>query len=238
MWTDEEQKLFLNIIKKYKPQYSAEQLNALLKYALLVITENEKINLTAIIDPEEFAIKHVIDSLIALDYIEGNNVIDVGTGAGMPGFIWAIAKQEPDYVLLDSLAKRVAFLERTKISLGLKGVLPLHARAEDAAQEPLHREKYSIATARAVANLAVLSEYCLPFVKIGGYFIALKGPDVEEEIKQCKNALKILGGKIEDVIKYQLPQEMGSRSLVLIKKIVKTPKKYPRKAGTPTKAPV
>lgn len=238
MWTDEEQKLFLEIIKKYKPQYSAEQLIALLKYALLVITENEKINLTAITSPEEFAIKHIIDSIIALEYLEGNSVIDVGTGAGMPGLIWAIIKTQNDYVLLDSLAKRVAFLENTKTSLGLKGVSTLHSRAEDAAQNPLYREKFEIATARAVANLAVLSEYCLPFVKIGGYFAALKGPDAEDEIKQCENALKVLGGKVKDVIKYQLPQEMGSRSLILIEKIGRTPRKYPRKAGTPTKAPL
>lgn len=175
---------------------------------------------------------------MALDYVNAKRIIDIGSGAGMPGLIWALANQNQEYVLLDSLAKRVRFLEQAIQKLQLKEVKAIHLRAEDAAKSPLFREKYQLAVARAVAKLPVLLEYCLPFVTVGGRFMALKGLDIEEEISLSKNALEVLGGEVEEIINYKLPLNMGNRSLVIIKKVINSPDKFPRKAGTPAKFPL
>lgn len=240
MWNSEEKDLFMKVLLQFKPELTALQNESLLKYAAFVVEENQKVNLTAITKPEEFAIKHIVDSLLVLDYVDvdSNELVDVGTGAGMPGLIWACVRRNTKYLLLDSLNKRVAFLERAISLLNLTNVKALHYRAEDAGKDKEHREKYQIATARAVASLPVLLEYCLPFVAVGGQFIALKGPGIEKEIEESKTALKILGARIENLINYDLPQEMGSRSLVIVKKIAKCPNKYPRKAGVPSKLPL
>ena len=238
MWSKEEQDNFVKILTEYRPQLSEVQKQLLLEYALYVVFENKKINLTAIDKADEFAVKHIIDSLMAFDYVKGERIIDIGSGAGMPGLIWAIGNQDTEYVLLDSLNKRVQFLKQAIEKLHLNNVEATHCRAEDAAQNSLFREKYQLATARAVAKLPLLLEYCLPFVAVGGRFVAFKGLDIEEEVSLSKNALEVLGGEVEDIINYQLPLNMGHRTLVIVKKIIKTPDKYPRKAGTPAKFPL
>lgn len=240
MWSKSEQELFQRLLLEYQPELTQKQRDLFLAYSLYVVEENQKINLTAITKPDEFVIKHVLDCLLVLKYLnlKTEDVIDVGTGAGMPGLIWAIVNETNSFVLLDSLAKRIGFLERAIERMNLKNVSPIHFRAEDAAKNLSYREKYGIVTARAVASLPVLLEYCLPFVKVGGKFLALKGPGVEEEVALCKNALDKLGGEIESVLSYELPLNMGDRSIVIVRKHSKTPKKYPRKAGTPSKLPL
>lgn len=238
MWSKEEQDNFVNIITEFKPELSEEQKKLLLEYALYVVFENKKINLTAIDKADEFAVKHIIDSLMALDYVNEKRIIDIGSGAGMPGLIWAIVNQDTEYVLLDSLNKRVQFLEKAIDKLHLSNVETRHFRAEEAAQNPLFREKFQLATARAVAKLPLLLEYCLPFVAVGGRFVAFKGLDIEEEVSLSKNSLEVLGGEVENIINYELPLNMGHRALVIIRKVIKTPNKYPRKAGTPAKFPL
>lgn len=238
MWNDEEKAIFIQILKEYGPDLADEQIDMLLQYSSKVVEENQKVNLTAITKPEEFAVKHIIDSLLVLDHVSAKSIVDVGTGAGMPGLIWAIVYRDCQYLLLDSLKKRVKFLGQTVSLLGLDNVKYLHSRAEEAAKASSIRESFDIATARAVASFQVLLEYCLPFVKIGGKFIALKGPDAKEEVTSSKKALAILGGEIEYIYDYQLPLDMGDRSLIVVKKVATTPKKYPRKPGTPTKSPL
>ncbi|MFA6693768.1 MAG: 16S rRNA (guanine(527)-N(7))-methyltransferase RsmG [Bacillota bacterium] len=240
MWNSQDKEQFSRVLFDAKPDLTEEEGRKLLEYAAFVVEENEKVNLTAIKKPDEFAIKHVVDSLMVLEHVElkGKRIIDVGTGAGMPGLIWACVNNDAQFVLLDSLNKRVAFLERAVSRLGLSNVQAIHYRAEDAGQNRDHRENYQIATARAVASLSVLLEYCLPFVEPNGQFIALKGPYVEQETQDGKEALKVLGGEISTVINYELPLEMGSRSLVVVRKTAKTPRRYPRKAGTPSKSPL
>lgn len=207
-------------------------------YARLLVDWNEKMNLTAITEPEEIAVKHFLDSLspIPTGLIRGK-VIDVGTGAGFPGLVLKIACPEISLTLLDSLNKRIRFLETVSEELGIReNIRFVHARAEDAAR--LERGVYDTVVSRAVANLATLSELCLPFLKVGGYFIALKGPAAEEELENAKRAITILGGETEQVITCQIPFSELSHKLVVIKKVRQTPSKYPRKAGIPTKTPI
>lgn len=240
MWNSQEKEAFLKTLGGSVPYLTEEKKGRLLTYAAYVVEQNEMINLTAITKPEEFAIKHIIDSLMVLEHVDlaGKTVIDVGTGAGMPGLIWACVCDDTEFLLLDSLNKRIAFLERAILLLGLKNVRTVHARAEDAGRDKNLRGKFQVATARAVASLSVLLEYCLPFVEVGGAFAALKGPDVDEEVRGSANALKVLGGEISEIASYDLPQGMGSRSLIMVKKVAQTPKTYPRKAGTPNKTPL
>ncbi len=225
--------------KKINQELKKEQLKQFETYMNLLLEWNEKINLTAITDPEEIILKHFIDSLTISSYISKNSkVIDVGTGAGFPGIPLKIAREDTEVTLLDSLQKRVHFLEEVIDKLELKKITAIHARAEEQGKNKNMREKYDIATSRAVANLATLAEYLLPFVKLEGYAICMKGPDVDEEIKQSQNAISILGGKIEKVEKFFLPDSDIGRSIILIKKIKTTPAKYPRKAGMPSKEPI
>lgn len=215
-----------------------EQYDKFTKYADLLVEWNEKINLTAITDPEGIAIKHFLDSVLPLsmfDIPENASVIDVGTGAGFPGIPMKIMREDISLTLMDSLNKRVSFLSEVCDSIGICADCT-HERAEDSGSGE-KREKFDIATARAVARLSVLAEYCLPFVKVGGAFVALKGADCAEEIKSAYTAIKTLGGKTEKVIEYTLPTG-DKRTLVIIRKIAPTPKAYPRPKGKMNKKPL
>ncbi len=208
-------------------------------YMNLVLDWNEKINLTAIKEEDEFVLKHFIDSLTVKDFItDGSSVIDVGTGAGFPGIPLKIYNNSLKITLLDSLNKRVKFLDEVIKDLDLKDIKAVHGRAEDISRMKEHREKYDVSISRAVAQLNVLVEYLLPFVKVGGKCICMKGPNAEEEVKNAKNAIKILGGEVESVNKFVLPGTDMERNIIVIKKIKNTNNKYPRKAGTPTKEPL
>lgn len=218
------------------------QLEQLDKYYELLVEWNSFMNLTGITDYEEVMLKHYLDSLVLKLPITGDNsrlrLIDVGTGAGFPGLPLKIAYPDTEVVLFDSLNKRIKFLDEVISQLSLKGVTTIHGRAEDGGRNPKLREQFDVSVSRAVADLAVLSEYNLPFVKIGGYFVAYKSGDVDAEVEKSKKAVSILGGVIEKVDKFTLPETDIERSLVYIKKIKSTWKKYPRKAGMPSKEPL
>ena len=206
-------------------------------FADMLVETNEKVNLTSITERDEIYSKHFVDSVSCQGLIkDGATVIDVGTGAGFPGIVLKIARPDIKITLLDSLRKRVDFLESVISELGLEGITAVHSRAEDAAVSDNMREKYDVAVSRAVANLPVLCEYCLPFVKIGGSFLALKGRDADNEVKNAEKAVKILGGKTEKTEKV-FWNNMEHR-VVIIRKISKTPPKFPRKAGKPSKDPI
>ncbi|MEG6522719.1 16S rRNA (guanine(527)-N(7))-methyltransferase RsmG [Desulfotomaculum sp. 1211_IL3151] len=218
-----------------------EQITSFKNFYLLLIEWNEKINLTAITEPTEVAVKHFIDSLTCLKTVEippGAKIVDIGTGAGFPGIPLKIFRSDLNITLMDSLNKRVTFLNEVIARLGLTDVRAVHDRAEDFGQKKEHREKYDYVISRAVARLAVLSEYCLPCTRVNGYFISQKGPDIDEELKEASKAIEVLGGAPADIHKLQLPLIEDGRSLVIIKKIKPTPTHYPRKAGTPAKKPV
>lgn len=209
------------------------------QYAALLVAWNQKMNLTAITEPREIVYKHFLDSLLFFKAIEpqqGAKMIDVGTGAGFPGIPVKVAREDIQLTLLDSLQKRLTFLGEVSEQLGLDCTL-LHARAEDGGKDKKLREQYDLASARAVAHLRELSEYCLPYVQVGGYFIALKGPEVEEEVKEAKNAIATMGGKVEEILHFSLPDDSG-RSIVRIKKISHTPPAFPRTAAKMAKKPI
>ena len=198
-------------------------------------------NLTAITEYEEVVEKHFIDSLSiinAVDFSEIFNIIDIGTGAGFPGIPLKIAFPDINITLLDSLNKRVKFLNEVIEQLGLNNINAIHGRAEDYAKQKEYREQYDLCVSRAVANLSTLSEYCLPYVKINGLFIPYKSGDIDVELEKSEHAVSILGGVVSDVIRFQLPGTDIGRSFVKIKKIKSTGKKYPRKAGLPSKEPL
>ncbi|KPU26446.1 16S rRNA methyltransferase [Caloranaerobacter sp. TR13] len=218
-----------------------EEIDKFLKFKELLKEWNKKINLTAIEDDKEIDIKHFLDSLTLLktDYIKDNyRIIDIGTGGGFPGIPLKIVKNDVELVLMDSLQKRIKFLDLVINELGLSNIKAIHGRAEDFGRDVEYREKFDIAVSRAVASLNILSEYCLPFVKVGGYFIAMKGPDVDIELKESEKALKLLGGKVLDKIQIKLPLSDITHTLIIIEKINKTLTKYPRKAGKPKKNPL
>ena len=209
------------------------------RYYRLVVDWNRRINLTAITDPKEFAIKHIVDSLSILraePELDGRRVIDVGTGAGFPGVPLKIFCPSLKLTLLDSLNKRINFLSAVVEELGLEGVESVHARAEEAAHSDL-RGAFDIVLSRAVARLSVLTEYCLPFADAGGKFIALKGSNVEGELKEARAAIKILGGAALEPIEFTLPNG-DSRTLVLIEKRKRTPEHFPRRPGIPERKPL
>ncbi|MDO4944945.1 MAG: 16S rRNA (guanine(527)-N(7))-methyltransferase RsmG [Ruminococcus sp.] len=226
------------IFGEYGLRLSDEQYERLYKYADLLVQWNEKINLTAITDPEGITVKHFFDSIYPFTLFElpqNSSIIDVGTGAGFPSCPLKIYRDDLKITLLDSLNKRVNFLGQVSECVGL-GADCIHGRAEELGKNPQYREQFDCATARAVANLTELCEYCLPFVKTGGVFAALKGSGGEEELHKAKNAVKILGGKVEETKNYKLPNGDG-RTLILIRKISETPDKYPRNKGQMKKKP-
>ena len=222
------------------------QVEQFMQYYELLIEKNKVMNLTTITELDEVIRKHFIDSLALVKglKIEGKkSLIDVGTGAGFPGIPLKIAFPEWKIVLLDSLNKRVKFLDEVIEALDLKQIETVHGRAEDIAKNVKYRETFDYSVSRAVANLSSLSEYCLPFVKKGGYFISYKSGNMEEELQQAKKAISILGGEEKEVVKFILPKNTNAdeeieRTLVFILKKDRTPRKYPRKAGLPTKEPI
>ena len=231
--------LIINGSKQLNIQLNESQTKQLERYAELLVSWNEKINLTAITDEEGIATKHFLDSMTALGTNRVNGrVIDVGTGAGFPGLVLKIAKPEIELTLLDSLNKRINFLKEVCDELHIDGVEFVHARAEDGGRDRNYRGQFDTVVSRAVANLTVLSEWCLPFLKQGGYFLALKGPLADEELKNAERAIKILGGKVEDVYEADIPFTDLHHKIIVIKKVGQTPLKYPRKAGIATKTPI
>lgn len=217
------------------------QVEAYRIYYELLIEWNEKINLTAITQPEQVAVKHMIDSLSCHNanvFFEGCSVIDVGTGAGFPGLPLKIFQENIQLTLLDSLNKRVKFLATVVETLQLNKVEAIHSRAEEGARQKVHREKYDVAVSRAVARLNVLCELCMPYLKVGGYFVALKGAQYVAEVDEAKRAVVILGGEIEKIVPVKLPGIDDVRAIIYVKKIKQTPVLYPRKAGTPEKDPL
>ena len=219
--------------------FTEEQLAQFTRYYELLVETNKVMNLTAITEPEEVAVKHMVDSLLAYeDGMQGKTLVDVGTGAGFPGVPLKIYCPSLRVTLVDSLGKRLRFLQQVIDELGLKGIRCEHLRAEDAGRSKKHREQYDYVTARAVARLSVLSEYCLPLAKKGGQFIALKGSRFAEEIEEGEAAVKILGGKIISAEPVKLPGLDDGRAIIKIAKMKATPAQYPRKAGTPEKQPL
>ena len=211
------------------------------RYYELLIEWNRVMNLTGITEYDEVNLKHFTDSLTIVRIKDMENVstlIDVGTGAGFPGIPIKIAFPHIKVTLLDSLNKRIKFLDQVVEELDLEDVVTLHGRAEDYAKKEEYREQFDLCASRAVANLSTLSEYCLPFIKKGGCFVSYKSADSDEEIQQSEKALDILGGKIEKVDKFVLPGSDMGRALVMIEKVKNTPRKYPRKAGVPSKEPL
>ena len=218
-----------------------QQINQFLRYYELLVEWNEKMNLTAITTYDEVMKKHFVDSLSLIktyDISKQVKVIDVGTGAGFPGLALKIAYPALQVTLLDSLNKRINFLNEVIAQLGLTGVETVHGRAEDFAKPNMLREKFDLCVSRAVANMSTLSEYCLPFVKVGGEFISYKSEKIDEEMSKAKNAISILGGKLQRNEEFYLPDSDIYRNLAVIKKTKETPKKYPRKAGLPSKEPL
>ena len=220
---------------------SDEQIRQFLKYFEMLVEWNEVMNLTAITEYDEVMKKHFVDSISlckAYDVTQNKTVIDVGTGAGFPGIVLKIVYPQLSVVLLDSLNKRVNFLKNVITELGLTGISAIHGRAEDIARNKDYREKFDLCVSRAVANMSSLSEYCLPFVKVGGRFIPYKADGCDEEVKTASKAVNILGGKIRKIESYVIPDTDICRKFVVIDKLRNTSAKYPRKAGLPTKEPL
>lgn len=222
-----------------KLELTEKQIEQFLIYYEMLIEKNKVMNLTAITEYDEVIEKHFLDSISlcqVYDLSKPVTILDMGTGAGFPGIPLKIAFPEVEITLADSLNKRIKFLDEVIEALGLEKVTTVHARAEELARNKEHRESYDVVVSRAVANLSTLGEYCIPFVKQGGCFISYKSGEVEEEVENAKKGIKILGGQIKDIYKFDLSDQ--KRSFITIEKIKTTPKTYPRKAGTPAKMPL
>lgn len=232
---------FRNQLNELKIPLNENQYQQFDKYYELLVEWNKVMNLTGITEYDEVNEKHFVDSLSivkVIDVEKVNTVIDIGTGAGFPGLPLKIAYPHLQIVLLDSLNKRVKFLNHVVKELDLQGIETLHGRAEDYAKDKQYREQFDLCASRAVANLATLSEYCVPYVKIGGMFVSYKSGNIDEELQMSKNAIEKLGGTLEETVKFQLPGTEIGRSFVTISKKKSTKKMYPRKAGLPSKEPI
>ena len=230
---------FVNQAKKMNIEINDNQIKKFYEYMNLLIEWNDKINLTAITEPKEVIVKHFIDSILAAKYIKDNSsIIDVGTGAGFPGIPLKIFNDSYKITLLDSLNKRTIFLQEVIDKLGLENMEVIHGRAEDYAQDKKHREMYDYAISRAVAPLNILLEYLVPYTRIDGSVIAMKGSNAEQELIEAKNAINKLGAEVREKSVIQLPDDSGERYILVISKKEHTNKIYPRKAGTPKKNPL
>ena len=224
---------------QFRIELSEKQQDNFYNYMKLLLDWNEKINLTAITEPKEVITKHFVDSLSITPYMnENDRILDIGTGAGFPGIPLKIVLEKNEITLLDSLNKRINFLNEVIEKLELKNIQAIHGRAEEFNKIDGNRESYDIVVSRAVAKLNVLLEYMLPFVKLNGRCICMKSADTAEELKEAENAIKILGGEIEKIDEIILKNTDIKRKIIVIKKVNKTPSKYPRKAGTPAKEPI
>lgn len=233
------EEIFSTYLKELEIYMQQKEIEQFYNYMKLLLEWNEKINLTAITDPKEVIIKHFIDSLTISKHIpQGASLVDMGTGAGFPGIPLKIHRKDVKITLVDSLNKRIKFLDEVIEKLNLEGIETIHARAEEFGKNPKYREKFDIATSRAVANLATLSEYLIPLVKGKGKCICMKGPDIEEEIQNGKKAIKILGGNISKIDSFELPNTDIRRTVLIVDKVEKTPLRYPRKPGMPAKEPI
>lgn len=227
------------LLNEINVNITEKQILKFYEYMNLLLEWNEKINLTAITEQNEIILKHFVDCLTIQKYIENNNnIVDIGTGAGFPGIPLAIMNNKNKFVLVDSLNKRINFLNDVKEKLELENVDAIHARAEEFCQNKMYREKFDIAVSRAVANLSVLAEYLLPAIKVGGKVICMKGSKIDEELNDAKFALKELGGNVILREEFCLPGTDMKRNIIIVKKIKETPKKYPRKSGLPAKQPL
>jgi len=226
-------------MKRINIDITDKQVKKFFSYMNLLIEWNKKINLTTIIEPKEIIIKHFVDCGTILKYLkDGENIIDIGTGAGFPGIPIKILNENLNVTLVDSLNKRINFLNEVCIALDLENIELIHSRAEDLAKNKSYRENFDKSVSRAVANLTTLAEYDLPFIKKGGQMIAMKGVEIEKELQNAEKAINILGGKIIEVNKFTLIDTDNKRSIVLIDKVKPTPKQFPRKAGKPLKEPI
>ena len=236
---EEFSKELTKLASKIEIELSLDEIEKLYKFMYLLLEWNEKINLTAITEPEDIILKHFVDSITIKKYIKSENkVLDMGTGAGFPGIPLKIISSDTYFTLVDSLNKRIIFLNEVCDKLKLNKIENIHSRAEELAKNKKYREQYDVVTSRAVARLASLVEYMLPFVKVGGRCICMKGSNVDEELIEAKKAINVLGGEIEKVDKFLLPNSDIERNIVIIKKIKNTSCKYPRKPGTATKQPI
>ena len=234
-------KLLLDKVNKLSIELNEKQVKQFIKFYEMLVEWNKVMNLTGITEYDEVVEKHFVDSLSIVNVVDMNDihkVIDIGTGAGFPGIPLKIAFPHLEITLLDSLNKRIKFLNAVIDELGLDNIHTIHGRAEDFAKQENYREKYDLCVSRAVANLSTLSEYCLPYVAVDGMFVPYKSGDIEEELNNSKKAIQILGGKIENTFKFELPGTDIGRSFVKIKKVKNTAKTYPRKAGLPSKEPL
>ena len=239
MLKEEFEKQLTKLANRIEIQLSDNQINQFYSYMNILLEWNEKINLTAITNPDEIILKHFIDSLTVSKYIEKNTtIVDVGTGAGFPGIPLKIVRDDLNIVLVDSLNKRINFLNEVIKDLKLTKIQAIHSRVEEFARDKEYRERFDCATSRAVANLSTLSEYLMPLVKIGGKCLCMKGSEIEGELEQSKNAISILGGKIESINEFKLPNTDMIRNIIILHKEKTTSSKYPRKPGTPSKEPL
>lgn len=225
--------LLQNYIKDYRITLTENQYEQFQKYFELLAEWNKKMNLTAITDESGVALKHFADSLSLLNFVDipqNSSLADVGTGAGFPGVVLKIARPDIKLTLIDSLNKRLVFLGEVCAQLGIEAEL-IHSRAEDGARDEKLRESFDFAVSRAVARMNVLSEYCLPYVKVGGAFCAMKGAQANEEFKESLNAINTLGGKLEKKYFFELPENGGERAIAVVRKVKNTPQKYPRQSG-------
>ena len=237
MEKEEFSKELIEKLNKINIKIEEEQIKKFYNYMNLLIEWNEKINLTAITEPKEIILKHFVDCITILKYIPDDaKIVDVGTGAGFPGIPLNIMNNMPKYTLVDSLNKRIKFLDEMIDVLKLENINTVHSRIEDFAKN--NKEVYDVATSRAVASLNILLEYLLPLVKVGGICICMKGSNIQEEVQNSKKALEILGGKIEKIEEITLPNSNITRNIIIVRKIKPTPNKFPRKAGMATKEPI
>ena len=232
------EKIFIEESKKNNIEIDQSKMQMFYTYMREVLEWNEKINLTAITDEKMFIVKHFIDSLTINKYIKDyNTIIDIGTGAGFPGMPLKIMNPDKKFVLVDSINKKLNVIRDISQKINIKEIEIIHSRAEELAQNNSYRECFDIATTRAVSNITTILEYMLPFVKVGGYAICMKGPNFEDELKEAQNAISILGGSLEKIETINVDEEL-ERNIIIIKKVKKTPIKFPRGQGKPLKEPI